>query len=160
MRTFPAVAPVDERDREVGGVLQPQRPVQRRVAAADDHYALARELRLLADDVVQPATFPAVDVFDSELARLERAVPCGDDDRAREVGVPGVRREGENLLAVLAQALERARLLAEHDVGAVLEALLRTEIDELLAENLWVAGHVVDVLLRIRRCDLAADLLE
>ena len=55
----------------------------------------------------------------------------------------------------------RARhLLAEEDVGAELEPLLGAELDERLALDLRVAGDVVDVLLRIDRGDLAAELLE
>ena len=45
-------------------------------------------------------------------------------------------------------------------LGAVLESLLDAEVDELLAEDLRMSRHVVDVLLGIRRGDLAAELLE
>ncbi len=84
----------------------------------------------------------------------------GDDHRAREVGVALIGRERQQLFAVLAHALERLRLLAETDVGAVLEPLLGAHVDELLAEDLGKARDVVDVLLRIGRGHLAADLLE
>ena len=154
------VAAMDERDRKVGRVLEAERPVERGVAAADDHAALARELRLLLDHVVEAPSKPRVDVVDAEPARLEGPVARRDDHRAGEVGVPRVRRQCEHVFAVLADPLERLRLLAEPHVGAVLKALLRAHVDELLAEDLREPGHVVDVLLRIRGRDLAADLLQ
>ena len=46
------------------------------------------------------------------------------------------------------------------DVGAELEPLLDTELDEILALDLRVARDVVDVLLRIDGGDLAAELAE
>src|SRR5439155_22091355 len=85
------VAPVHARDRVPRGVLQTERPVERGVAAADDHARAVLEDRLLADEVMQPAALPLVDVLDPELARLERAVASGDDQRPREVGAALVR---------------------------------------------------------------------
>ena len=78
---------------------------------------------------------------------------------AGQVGVALVGREREQLLAVLTHPLERFCFLAEADVGAVLETLLGAHVHELLAEDLQ-SGDVVDVLLRIRRRDLATDLLQ
>ena len=46
------------------------------------------------------------------------------------------------------------------DVGAELEPLLDAEVDEILALDLRMARDVVDVLLRIDRRDLAAELAE
>jgi hypothetical protein len=155
-----AVAAMDKRDRSVGRVLEPERPVQRRVASADDHASLAGELGLLLDDVVQTVSEPLVDVVDAELSRLERTVAGGHDQRSGEIRPAFVRRERVDLLAVLAPALQRIRLLAEDHLGAVLKALLDAQVDEVLAEDLRVPGDVVDVLLRIGRRDLAAELLE
>src|SRR5919201_1164704 len=90
--------------------------------------------------------------------RLERSVAGRDDQRAAQVRPPLVRRDREQLLAVLAQTLERLTLLAEQDLRLVLEPLLRAELDESLSLDLRMAGDVVDVLLRIDRRDLAADL--
>jgi hypothetical protein len=84
----------------------------------------------------------------------------GDDHRAREVRAALLCRQRVDLLAVLAEPLERLRLLAEDHLRAVLEALLHAEVDELLAEDLRVSGDVVDVLLRVRRRDLAPELLK
>ena len=115
---------------------------------------------LLAHDVVEALALPLVDPLDAELPRLERAVTGGDDDRSRQVGPALLRRQRQELLAVLADALERLRLLAEDHLGAVLETLLDAEVDERLPEDLRVPGDVVDVLLRIGRRDLPAELLE
>src|SRR5207302_9173153 len=155
-----AVAAVDERDRVAGRVLQAERPVERRVAAADDHALLADEDALLTHDVVEPLALPFVDALDAELARLERAVARGDDERAAAEHVPLVGADREQLLAALLARFERAHLLAEPEVGIELEPLLGAEVDEGLALDLRVAGDVVDVLLGIRGRDLAADLLE
>ncbi len=66
----------------------------------------------------------------------------------------------EQLLAVRSTRSSVAHLLAEEDVGAVLEPLLGAEVDERLALDLRVAGDVEDVLLRVDGRDLAAELLE
>src|ERR671934_2024243 len=154
------VPAMHEGDRMLGRVLESQRPVERTVAAADDDTRAVAEDVLLADEVVQPLALPGVDVLDAELPRLERSVAGRDDQRAAQVRPPLVRRDREQLLAVLAQALERLNLLAEQDLRLVLEPLLRAELDERLTLDLRMAGDVVDVLLRIDRRDLAADLLE
>ena len=155
-----AVAAVDERDRLVRRVLEAERPVERGVAAADDDAGLVAEDLLAADEVVQALALPGVDVVDLELARLEGAVPCGDDQRPGRERLALVRGEDEDLLAVGADPLEVLDLLAEVDVGPELEALLDAEVDERLALDLRVPGDVVDVLLGIDGRDLAAELSE
>src|SRR6266480_1545885 len=154
------VAPVDERDRVPGRVLEAERPVERAVAAAYDHTRSVAENILLAHEVVEALALPDIDVVDPELARLESPVAGGDDQRPAEEGAALVRRDRQQLLAVLAQALERLHFLAQPHIGAVLEPLLGAEVDERLPLDLRVAGDVEDVLLRIHRSDLAADLLE
>src|SRR5207244_11823973 len=96
------VAAGDQRDWVPRRVLEAERPVERRVAAADDHALLVEELRLLADDVVQAASLPVVDPLDPELPRLEGAVAGRDDQRAAEVRAALVRADPEQLLAVVA----------------------------------------------------------
>ena len=155
-----AVAAMDERDRQVGRVLEPERPVERRVAAADDDAVLALEDVLARDEVVEPAALPVVDPLELELPRLEGAVAGGHDQRPREELLARLRRQSEELLAVLRDAREIGDLFVEMDVGAELEPLLDAEVDEILAPDLRVAGDVVDVLLGIDRGDLAAELAE
>src|SRR5262249_7310618 len=133
------VAPVHQRDRMLGRVLEPERPVERAVAAADDHASAVAEDVLLAHEVVEALPLPGIDVLDPELARLEGPMAGGDDQRPAQIRAALVGRDREELLAVLAQALEALDLLAEQHFGAVLEALLRAKLDERLAQDLRVA---------------------
>src|SRR6201999_384944 len=71
-----------------------------------------------------------------------------------------VGRDRPQLLAVALDALERLDGLAQQRLGTVLEALLDHAIDVLLAVDLREAGDVEDVLLRVDRGDLPAQLLE
>src|SRR5262249_52497090 len=82
------------------------------------------------------------------------------DQRSAQVRTALVGRDREHLLAVLAQPLQALDLLAEQNLGAVLEALLRAQLYQRLTLDLWVAGDVVDVLLGIDSRDLPAELLE
>src|SRR4051794_15525770 len=144
----------------LGRVLEAERPVERAVAAADDHARAVTEDVLFPDEVVEALALPHIDVVDPELARLEGPVAGGDDERPAQEGAALVGRDREQLLAVLAPTLERLHLLAKPDLRAVLEALLGPEIDELLPLDLRVPGDVVDVLLRIDGGDLPTDLLQ
>src|ERR1044072_4298185 len=121
--------------------------------------AVAKDV-LLAHEVLHALALPVVDALDPELARLEGAVARGDDHRPRQGRASLVGADREQLLAVLAQALERPHLLAEVHLGAVLETLLGAKLDELRALDPRVPGDVVDVLLRIDGRDLAAELLQ
>ena len=158
-RTEP-LAPVDERDRQTRRVLEAERPVERGVASADDHAGLVAEDLLPSDEVVEPAALPVVDVIDLELAGLERAVTRRDDQHAGRERLALVGGEDQLLLAVDPDPLEILHLLVQEDLGAELEALLDTEVDEGLALDLRVAGDVVDVLLRVDGSHLAAELAE
>ena len=150
-----AVAAVHERDLR-GGVEQVDDPVEGRVAAAHDHHALARELRLLAHQVGGAAALPGghVDVGHRQLLGLEGAVAAGDDDRARaQVALVGP----EDDEVVLVGDLVRGRLEVDRHVELA-ERLLAQLVDEVLGEDPPVAGHVEDPLLRIQRRELAAEL--
>src|SRR6478672_4853754 len=151
---------MDESDRMPGGVLQPERPVERTVSAADDHARAVTEDILLSDEVVEALPLPGVDVVDPELARLEGAVAGGDDQRPAQVRASLLGRDGKELLAVLVQAVERLHLFAQQDLGAVLESLLRAQLDERLALDLRMTCDVEDVLLGIHGGDLATNLLQ
>src|SRR3954451_10576781 len=155
-----ALAPVDERDRQVGRVLQAECPVERGVAAADDDAVLPLEDVLPRDEVVKPAALPVVDPVELELPRLEGAVASRDDQRARKELLPGLGRQREQFFAVLRQPRQVGDLFVEVDVGAELEALFDAKVDEVLALDLRMPGDVVDVLLRVDGGDLAAELAE
>src|SRR5262249_50895478 len=154
------VAPVHQRNWVLRRVLYPERPVERAVAAADDHASAVPEDVLLAHEVVEALPLPGVDVIDPELPRLEGPVTRGDDQRSAQVRTALVGRDREHLLAVLAQPLQALDLLAEQNLGAVLRALLRPRLYQRLTLDLGVAGDVVDVLLGIDSRDLPAELLE
>src|SRR5215213_11118597 len=125
----------------------------------DDAAPVAEDL-LLAHEVVETSPLPLVDAVDAELPRLEGAVAGGDDQRAREIGAALVGADGEDLLPVVIDTVERLHLFPQPDLGAVLEALLRAEVDERLSENLRVTRDVVDVLLGVDGGDLSPELLE
>src|SRR5688572_16867548 len=74
-----ALAPVHQRDRQVSGVLQAERPIEGRVAPADDDARLAPEDVLAPHEVMKAPALPVVDAVDLELAGLEGAVACRDD---------------------------------------------------------------------------------
>jgi hypothetical protein len=130
------------------------------VAAADDHAGSVTEGVLLADEVVDAAALPVVDALDPELPRLEGAVPGGDDQRARDVRAALVGADREQLLAVLREPLERLHLLAQMDLGLVLQALLGAQLDELSCRGSSGARPRRRRASPGRRGDLAAQLLE
>ena len=72
-----AIAAVDEEDRQPGRVLEPERPVERGVAAADDDAVLVPEDVLLLHEVVEAAALPLVDALDARAsaARTRRDRP-------------------------------------------------------------------------------------
>jgi hypothetical protein len=92
---------VHERDRKVGGVLEPQGPVERRVAAPDDDASLPPEDVLAPDEIVEAPALPVVNSFDLELARLESAVSGRHDQRTGEETLARLRRERENVFSIL-----------------------------------------------------------
>src|SRR5207247_7428446 len=63
-------------------------------------------------------------------------------------------------LAVLRRALQPSDLLAEVDRRLPLQPLLGHSLHEVLGEDLGEARDVEDVLLRVERRELAADLIE
>src|SRR5215211_3915205 len=155
-----AVAPVDEGNRKLCGVLQPQRPVEGRVPAAHDHARFAGEDLFTPDEVMEASALPVVDSLERELPRLEGAVSSGDDEGAREEAPARLRRQAEHLLAVLADPREIGHLLVAVDVGPELVAGRDAEVEERLAKDLRMPGDVADVLLRVDGGYLAAEVPE
>ena len=76
------VAPVDQHDR-LGDALQVDRPVEGRVAAADEEHPLALELLRVEHLEVEPLLLESVLALDAELPGLEGADAGRDDDGAR-----------------------------------------------------------------------------
>src|SRR5207244_4367140 len=80
-----------------------------------------------------------------------------EDSSARKLSRRGTRAIG--CCAVSCRPSVQSSAASPHR-GAVRQALLGAELDQLRAENLRVAGNVVDVLLGVDGRDLAAELLE
>ena len=148
-----AVAAMHER-HALGGVEQVDDPVAGAVAAADDDHALALELALGADEVVRAAALPGGHVVVGQLLGLEGAVPAGDDHGARaQVALVGVQDD-----EVVLPRDRVGRGLQMHGHVELLDRLLAVQLDEVLGQDLGVAGNVEDPLLRIERRELAAEL--
>ena len=77
-----SVAPVDQHDG-LGDALKVDRPVEGRVAAADEQHPLALELLRVEHLEVETLLLERVLALDAEPPGLERADPGGDDDGAR-----------------------------------------------------------------------------
>ena len=147
-----AIAPVNQRDfrRDVAQLV---RPVERRVAATDDHDpAIAKFLRI-RHDLVHAATIPRLGTGLRKPAWRERPDAAGNDHRARGEAVTlGRQHEMPILLGEPDHPLSEKRPRAEL-------ARLRGELDhQVLRENLREATDVEDVLLGIQRFQLSAEL--
>jgi hypothetical protein len=137
-----ALAAVHEVDLG-GDAGEVERPVARRIAAADHDDAPARELGLRRHDVVDAAALPGREVELGQPARLDRAVAAGEHDRAgRELARRGLHHE----VAVLAAQPLRGRPGVQRDVE-LRERLGPVAVDELARQHARVADDVVDRLL-------------
>ena len=129
------------------------RPVERRVAAADDHHVLSGERRGIGDAVVDPAAVPRRGGRLRKTARLERPDARRDHDRSRRKTIRlGDEREDAAAL------LERDHALIAMHRRPELCGLLRERAHEVLGEYLWEPAHVEDVLFGIQRRQLSARL--
>ena len=151
------VAPVHKGDACRDG-LQIQRPVQRRVAAADDQHALATETLHLAHRIEDRFAFVVFYARNRGPLGLERAAARRDHHRlafkhlARVAGNAKTRRfrRAQNLKALdhLAIMKHRAERLD----------LLQQIVGQALAGDDGEAGNVIDRLFRIQLGALAAGL--
>jgi hypothetical protein len=102
---------------------------------------------------------PAVGVLERQLARRERADAAGDEDGPRRILVL-IGDDDEGRGAVLPIGAQRGDLLSQMHRRLELERLIGHALHEIFGENLGKAGHVEDVLLRVQRRELAAELIE
>jgi hypothetical protein len=155
-----SLAPMYQRD-VLGRVDEVDDPVERGVAAPDDHHPLAFEHRLLADDVVHAAPLPRRHVIAGQLLGLERSVAAGDDHRAgAQLSLRGVQ-DDEALVRIVGVGLPRDLIGGRLEVNGhveLVERLLAHQLDEVAGEHARVTGHVEDPLLRVQRRELAAEL--
>ena len=149
-----ALAAVHERDA-LGGVEQVDDPVAGAVAAADDDHALARELALGADEVVGAAALPrrscrsrAASWARRRRGRRRRS-PCASAGRPLSV-CRTTRSSSQEIDSAVV-----SRCTGTSNCSSVCCAV---QLDEVLGQDLGVAGDVEDPLLRIERRELAAEL--
>jgi hypothetical protein len=160
-----AVAAVHQR-HVLGAPDELRAPVERRVAAADDHHPLAPVVVGVRDHVVDAAPVPPLGDGLRQPPRAERADAGRDHDGARrELAVGGLEHEVARALGAAAVAV--APLLAQPGDAAVevrrlvpAPRLLGEVLHEVLRQHLREAGDVEDVLLRVERGELPAELRE
>jgi aspartyl/asparaginyl-tRNA synthetase len=104
------VAPVDQRD-VLGVVLQVQRPVHSRIAAADDQYTFAAKAGLLLHRVIQPFALVGHQLRVGQLLGLERAHAAADHHRSAIV----LAAVGGELQRAIRQAFQFLHALAQDE---------------------------------------------
>ena len=137
--------------------VQVEHPVERGVAAAENHEPLAVEIGRAANAVVHLPVLEGVAALDAEPARLERAEARRDHDRPREERGAGGGAQQEAAIRLL---LQRAHFLAEVEHRVHRLDLLHEPVDEFLGPADWQCGNVVYRLVRIEFGALAARVLE
>ena len=147
---------MDER-QALGQRLQIERPVERRIAAADDHQVLVAELLHLAHRIEDRCALIRLDARNRRTLRLERTAAGRDHHDLAEEGVAGVGGQAGSARPAAAGAsrpsdqmegrIERLDLLDEF-------------VDQPLAGDHRKSGNVVDRLLGIKLGALAAGLVE
>jgi hypothetical protein len=133
--------------------VQVDHPVERGIAAAEDHQPLAVEVGCIAHPVVDLPVLERVGALDAEPARLEGAEAGGDHDRPCQEARAG--RGAEVEAAVLAP-LQLDDFLAEMKLRAERLDLLEQPVDEFLGAAHRHGRDVVDGLVRIQLGALAA----
>jgi hypothetical protein len=155
-RGLEAVAAVDEDDalglvRAFGREVQ--RPVQRGVAAADDHQVLAREVGRVLHPVEQLRAVELVEAVDLQQARLEGADAGGDEDG---LGQELRAARGLDPEAAVVLLLDHGDGLAQVEGGAERLDLLEQRVGQLLPGAHRDGRDVVDRLVGIQLDRLAA----
>jgi len=102
-------------------------PVERRIAAAEDHDALAGELGGIPDAIMECAALERLGPFDADASRLERAEPARSPPLRRRTSVPQWRGESAHR-----RGGELGDLVAEMQLRLEGLDLLQQSIDQLL----------------------------
>ncbi len=153
-----AVAAVHHHDA-LGDPLEVDRPIEGGVAAAHQQHPLVGERLGVEHAIEHPAPVPAVHVFERQLARGERADAAGNQDRVRRILVL-VGNQYESRTPVVRFPTQPDHLLGQVNGCVKLDRLLGHAADQVFREHLGEAGDVEDVLFRVERGELAADLVE
>ena len=136
---------------------QLQRPVERGIAAAEDHQALAGELRGALHPVLDGAALERLRALEADAARLERADAGGDHHRA---GVEGGAGRGAHVKAPVLARGELEHFLTEMKLRLEGLDLLQQPVDQLLCPAHRQRRDVVDRLVGIELGALAARVRE
>src|SRR5262249_21911478 len=106
-----------------------ERPVERGIAAAEDHELFAREIGFALHLVVNVLALEGLAAFDAETPRLKRPETAGNDH-----GLGDERRAGGSLevQAMIVTASEPRDFLAEMKLRVERLDLLQQPIDQLL----------------------------
>ena len=155
-RAAEVVAPVHQRET-LRNRLQIERPVERRVAAADDQQALVAELLHLAHGIEDGFFLVGLDARNRRALGLERAAAGRDHDAFCLERLAGIGAHAEEGIADL---LERGHHLPEMEGGVKRLDLVHQLVGDALAGDDRDAGNVVDRLFRIELGALTADLVE
>src|SRR5690606_40300326 len=134
-----------------------ERPIERGIAAAENHESLSREVRGALDLAVNVAAFELLGAFASEPARLEAAETARDDDCFRVT--TRIERGAHQKRAVI-EALELGGLLAQAKRRVERFDLLEESVDQLLRTANGQRGNVVNRLVRIQLAALPARVLQ
>ena len=136
---------------------QLERPVERRVAPAEDHQALAGELGGVADAVLDGAALERLAALDPDAPRLEGAEAAGDHHRA---GIETHPAGGLQVEASVVPARELHHLVAEVKLGLEGLDLLQQPVDQLLRAAHRQRRDVIDRLVRVELGALPAGVRE
>ena len=129
------------------------RPIEGRVAAADDHDPPSAEFLGVDHHLVDPAAVPGLGRGLGQPTGGERADPGRDHQRPGREPI-GLRDQREQRAVMF----EGAHPLVEERGMPELAGLLGERVHQILCQHLGVARDVEDVLLRIQRSQLPADL--
>ena len=138
-------APVDEM-QGLGLFAQSDGPVERRVAAAEDHEGFAVEVRRRLDAVMDVAALKCVRPWDAQPPRLKGPDAAGNHDTGGDE--PGTGRGGHVKLAVL-QLRQFRDFLAEVKRRRERLCLLQQPVDQFLRPANRQRWDIVDRLVRI-----------
>ena len=130
-----------------GGRREIHRPVERRVATAEDHQRLAAVLGGAAHPVVDLAALERLAARHAEAPRLERADAGGDHDRA---GIEHRAGRGDHAEAAAFLRRDLEHFLAEVELRIERLDLLHQAVDQFLRAADRQRRDVVDRLVRIQ----------
>src|SRR5689334_484022 len=127
-------------------IAQLLRPIERRVAAADDDDALAAKLFRIVDAVEDGPTIPGLRTRLRQTPRRKRTDPSRDHDGACRKPVVFCHQ-----YEMITTPLERSDVLVEMRFEVELRRLFDERVDEILGQDFREPTDVEDVFLRIER---------